>query len=105
MPGLVPAMAEQLKGGQPSLIAAHHLAIDQAGPHLEVVHRLDHEREAVRPVIASPGDQPDAHGVASGHQPIAVVLDLIHPARPGWRSLARGWQAGFDNGRKGHVVT
>ena len=49
-----------------------------------------------------PGQQPDAdrQGITSGHQPIAIMLDLMNPIRPGWRSLARGWQAGFDNGRK-----
>jgi hypothetical protein len=31
---------------------------------------------------------PDQQGIASGHQPIAIVLDLVHPARPGWRLLA-----------------
>jgi hypothetical protein len=54
-----------------------------------------------------PGQQPDAdrQGITSGHQPIAIVLDLMHPARPGWRPLARGWQAGFDNGRQHHFGT
>ena len=54
-----------------------------------------------------PGQQPDANrqGIASGHQPIAIVLDLMHPVRPGWRLLTRGWQAGFDNGRQGHFGT
>jgi hypothetical protein len=28
-------------------VAAHYLAVDQAGPHLEVVHGLDYEREAI----------------------------------------------------------
>jgi hypothetical protein len=40
-------MAEQLKGSQALLIAAHHLPVDQTGPHLEMVHGLDHEREAI----------------------------------------------------------
>ena len=54
------------------LVAAHHLAIDQA-PHLEVAHGLDHE---------FPGDQPYAHGIAPRHEPIAVVLDLVNPVGP-----------------------
>ena len=37
-------------------ITARDFATDQAGPHLEVVHGLDYEREAIRPVIATPGD-------------------------------------------------
>jgi len=43
-----------------------------------------------------PSQQPDADRVPARHQPIAIVLDLMHPAWPGWRSLTRGWQAGFD---------
>ena len=71
------------------LVAAHHLAVDQAGPDLEVVHGLDHERVAVRPVVAPAGDQPDAHGVATGHQPEDVVLDLVNPVGAG-RGLVGG---------------
>ena len=51
------------------------------------------------------GQQPDAdrQGIASGHQPITIVLDLMHPVRPGWRLLTRRWQAGFDEmGGHGH---
>jgi hypothetical protein len=50
-------------------ITAHHLAVAQAGPDLEVVHSLDDERIARRPVVTSTGDQPDALGVATGHEP------------------------------------
>ena len=39
-PRLVPPVAEQLEGSHPLLVAAHHLAVDQAGPHLQVVHGL-----------------------------------------------------------------
>jgi hypothetical protein len=43
---LLPALAELLEDGQASFIAAHRFAIDQAGPHLEVVHSLHHRRIA-----------------------------------------------------------
>ena len=43
---LVPPAAERLEDGQTPLVAAHDLAVDQAGPHLEVVHGLDHERDS-----------------------------------------------------------
>jgi hypothetical protein len=46
-----------------SFITAHDLAIDQAGPQLEEVHGLDHEREAGRPVVAPAGDQPNPDGI------------------------------------------
>jgi hypothetical protein len=59
--GLVPAVAEHLEGSHAFLIAAYHLAIDQAGPDLEMVHRLSHER------VAGPRSWPprvNAHGIA-----------------------------------------
>ena len=55
-------MAEQLEGSHFPLIAAHHLSIDQAGAVPEVVHGLGDQRIALRPVIALPGDEPDAQG-------------------------------------------
>ena len=38
---------------------------------------------ALRPVVAPPGDQPDAHRVAPGHEPEHVVLDLVNPVGAG----------------------
>ena len=56
--------AENVEPGEPALIAASHLAVDQAGPHLEVVHGLNHERIALRPVVAAACDQADADGIS-----------------------------------------
>jgi len=72
-----------------------------------MVYRLDNQGVAGGPIMTVAGQQPnpDRQGIASGHQPIAIVLDFVNPVRPGWRSLARGWQAGFDNGRQCHFVT
>jgi hypothetical protein len=53
-----------LEEGQALLIAAHRLPIDQAGPHLEVVHRLHNQRKARRPVVASARGEPYAEGLA-----------------------------------------
>ena len=86
---LVPAAAQDVEPGEPALVAADHLPVDQAGPHLEVVHGLDHEREAVRPVIAAPGNQPDADGIAPRHQAVAVVLDFVNPVGAGRRAVGR----------------
>jgi hypothetical protein len=93
--GLVPPLAQDLEHGQAALVAAHSLAVDQAGPHLQVVHGLDDEREAGGPVVASARDQPNADRVAPGHQAIAVVLDLMNPVRAR-RLVGRRWQARFD---------
>ena len=38
-------------------------------------------------------DQPDAHGIAPGHQPEAVVLDFVNPVRAGRRLVGGGRQA------------
>jgi hypothetical protein len=83
-------MAEQLEGSHFPLIAVLHLSIDQAGEYLVVVHRLGHQWIALRPDIAAPDDEPDAHGVAACHQPDAVVLDLVNPVGAG-RGLV-GWR-------------
>ena len=58
-----------------------------------MVYRLDNQGVAGGPIMTVAGQQPDAdrQGIASGHQPIAIVFDLMHPAWPGWRSLARRW--------------
>jgi hypothetical protein len=82
-PGLVPAVTEQLERSHSVFVTAHHLAIDQARPHFEVVHGLDQERVALRPVVAPAGDQPDANRIAPGHEPEAVVLDLVNPVGAG----------------------
>ena len=91
-------MAEQL---------ALHLSIDQAGAYLVVVHGLGHQRIALRPVIAALGDEPDAHGIAAGHQPEAVVLDLVNPVRPRRRLWGGGKQAGLNEVRpvRGQALT
>ena len=44
-------------------------------------------------------DQPDAHRVAAGHQPIAVVLDLVNPVGAGRGLAGWGWEAGVDEAR------
>jgi hypothetical protein len=58
-------------------------------PHLEMVHRLDHQREAVRPVIAASSDEPDADGISPRHKAIAVVLNLMNPVCAGRWTVGR----------------
>ena len=58
--GLVPAVAKQLEGGHPLLVATDDFAVDQARAHFKVVHSLDHQRIASCPVVTITGDQPDA---------------------------------------------
>jgi hypothetical protein len=63
-----------------TLIAAHHLAVDQARADRQMVDCLHDKREAPGPVIAAPSQQPDARRIAPGHEPVAIVLDLVNPA-------------------------
>ena len=44
-------------------------------------------------------NKPHAIAVAADHQPIAVVLDLVHPPRPVARMLGFGREAGLDEAR------
>src|SRR6476646_3646752 len=85
-----------MEDGHAPLVAAHHLAIDQAGPNVELTHGFDDQREAGGPVITVSGQEPDALWIASGHHPIAVVLDLVNPSRTRGRLVRGGWQARFD---------
>jgi len=89
-------VAKELEGSHALVVAAHNLAVDQAGAHLEVVHGLDHEREAVRPVIAALSYQPDADGISTRHKAVAVVLNLMNPVGAGRRAVGRGRQARLD---------
>jgi hypothetical protein len=49
--------------------------------------------------MTAPGDQPDAHRVAPGHEAEAVVLDLVNPVGARRRLVGWGWKAGFDEAR------
>src|SRR5882724_4685094 len=85
---------QQVEHGEPIFVADNDLAIDQA--------RLDHwqtdcrhdGREQLAPVIAVAGEQTDGSAVPPGHQPVAVVLDLVQPARSGRRLGGGSWLAG-----------
>src|SRR4051812_16361550 len=57
-------------------------------------------REALaNPVVAVAGDKADTQGIAAGHQPEAVVLDLVNPVGAGRRLVGGGRQAGLDEAR------
>jgi hypothetical protein len=97
-------VTEWLEGSHALLVTTHHLPVDQTGPHLEVVHGLDHEREARSPVVPPAGDEPNAHGVAPGHEPIAVMLDLVNPVGAARRLVGWGWETGFNKRSTRHVA-
>jgi hypothetical protein len=82
---VLPLLPELLKLGHALIVAAHYLAVDQTGAHSQKVGRFHNSREALRPIVAPPGQQPDANGVSPGHETISVVLDLVNPLGAGRR--------------------
>ena len=42
------------------------------------------------------GEKADAHGIATGHEPVAVVLDLVNPVGAGRGFVGGGRKAGLD---------
>jgi hypothetical protein len=74
--------------GASGRLAAHSLAIYQAGAQSERVYRLDDEREVARPVVPVAGEQPDAGGVSPNHHAEAVVLDLVNPVGSAWGAVS-----------------
>ena len=76
-----------------------------ASPSIRHEHRQhgqggDDLREAVREVVALPGEQLHAAVGAPGHDVEAVVLDLVNPAATFGRLLGRAGKAGLDEGRR-----
>jgi hypothetical protein len=54
-------------------------------------------RITVDPVVAAAREQVHGRAVPAHDQPIAVVLDLVHPAGPGGRLVSKGRDAGAKN--------
>jgi hypothetical protein len=84
---VIAALAQLRKYRHAVVVTAHRLAVDQAGAHAQRRHRLDDQREPRRPVVPVARQQPHAGGTAARHQPVAVMLDLVNPARTARRVL------------------
>jgi hypothetical protein len=63
------------------------------------------QREPARPVIPIAGQQADADGVPTDHEPISVVIDLVNPAGAGRRAIGGRGQARFDEAGGGRAGT
>ncbi len=81
--------------GAPFLVSADHLRVDDSG-RLDPVRLLDDEGVPVGPV--GPVDRVEPHPPCPGVylQPVAVVLDLMHPAVAAGRPFRHGRSAGLD---------
>ena len=52
-----------------------------------------------------PGEEADAHRIAPGHEPVAVVLDLVNPVGAGRGLVGGGWQARlYEGGSTQHAA-
>jgi hypothetical protein len=74
--------ADQVEYCKSLLVTGDGLAVDQAEPHRQFGDRRRSQREAIGEVVTVAGDQAYAAIVAPGHDPEAVVLDLVNPVRP-----------------------
>src|SRR4051812_37112910 len=101
----MPAAAQQVEAAHAVRPTDHDLTIDQEGSGAKPIDRLDDRREPTRPVMAAACDQPDASTVAPGHDPEAIVLDLMQPFRPLGRSGRRAWLARFNEAGDGPAGT
>jgi hypothetical protein len=92
----MPPVADHLEHGKSSVVGNDRLAIDQARTNRQGVHRRCHIGEACGEVVAIAGDEPDTAGISPRDDAEAVVLDLMNPARSGWRRFGWRWQARLD---------
>src|SRR4051812_41079532 len=66
-------------------------AIDDEGAAPVLQSRLDDDGVAVGPVVAVPGEPPNALAVALDDQSVAIMLDFMEPVRTGGNGgAARG---------------
>ena len=92
----VPAMPDQVEGVQHHLTAPssvpqcmevrrpvvagdHRLAVDQKRLRLNAECGIDDGRKAAGPVMAVAREAADAQAIPAHHQPVAVMLDFMHP--------------------------
>src|SRR5262249_61117030 len=86
-------------------VAGDRRAVDQERARHERASGLGDQREAVRPVEAVAGQQPDAGDIAADHQAEAVVLDLVNPAGTARGVLGGGWEAWTNEAGRRSVGT
>ena len=78
------------KAGDAAGILDHHFAVDERSARRELGDGLGDVGEFAGPVEALAGEQADLAAVEPGLDPIAVELDLMHPALPARCRRAQG---------------
>src|SRR5262249_26759793 len=80
--------------------AAHHtLAVDRHRLDAQLRQRLCDPGYPVSPVVTAPGKHADPFAITAADEPEAVVVDLMHPLRPGWHATRQRRQAGLDEAK------
>jgi hypothetical protein len=91
------AMAVQgVKDRHAVFTADHGLAIQGERLRPDLSRRTGDPRIAARPVVAAAGEQTHGLALPPHDQPVAVMLDLVHPIRAGRRLGSAGRDAGVD---------
>lgn len=66
--------------------------------------RLDDPGEALRPVMAGPGDQPHGFALALDAQAVAVIFDFVNPVGTSRHGLCRRGQAELERFQHGQQI-
>ena len=80
-----------------ALVLHNHLAIVQGYFAGQLAAGLDHSPICPRPVMAIAGKSVDLAVIDDDQGAIAVILDPMKPASPGWRLRDRGWNFELDD--------
>jgi hypothetical protein len=67
------------------LATDHRLAVQGERSRLQLCSDTGDPGIAIGPIMAAAGEQAHCGAVSAHHQPVAVVLDLVHPVRSGRR--------------------
>ena len=82
--------------GDPVDTEQHGFPVDHEGCIPNAQCGLGDQRIASAPVVAVPGEQPNAVAVARDDQPVAVMLDFVNPFRPVGDFRRLGRKAGLE---------
>jgi hypothetical protein len=94
--GVMPPVADAVEACHAVIVAAHRLAVDDAGARAQAGEGLDNQREAVGQVISRAAIEPHPRAVLAGHDAEAVMLDFVNPQRTRRQRIGLGGEAGLD---------
>ncbi|KDS78493.1 hypothetical protein KM22_02777 [Bordetella bronchiseptica KM22] len=95
----VQRILQQLEIGHAAFVEHDDLAVEPAAPQLQRAQRARQRRHASLPILVAAADQAHAAGRAGRQDAVAVVLDLVRPARPMRRAVHQRGQLGRQRAR------